>query len=101
MPGKRNVGPNGYVAVSSNGRQLALLEPGQLTVRELASGKEVQVIPLVEQPDLDAQRTISDVGGVAFSPDGTRLAAGVGTAVWIIDAATWKVLRREPFTADR
>jgi serine/threonine protein kinase/WD40 repeat protein len=64
------------VAVSADGRWAAVGGPGQsVTVAELASGREVFTLP----PEG------SDVWCLAWSPDGTKLAAGLSdgaVAVW-------------------
>ncbi len=95
VPGKEHSTPHGYLAVCPKGRHVALLEPDRLTIREVATGKEAHVIPLVATPDLDVPQPIREVGGVAFSPDGTRLAAGIEKDVWVFDTTTWKQPRLE------
>jgi WD40 repeat protein/tetratricopeptide (TPR) repeat protein len=67
------------VAVSADGRWVAAVGPGQrVTVAELPSGREVFTLP----PEG------SDVWCLAWSPDGTKLAAGLSdgsVAVWDLE----------------
>jgi WD40 repeat protein len=96
VPGEKDTDSFGYVAVSPKGL-VALLRPGQLALREVATGKEAHAISLRTLtgagmlPGLDPR----SVTAVAFSPDGARVAAGVDRAVLIFDATTGKYLRGE------
>lgn len=73
---------NRAVALSPDGKTLAIGQDNIIHFHDLASGREVRQL----------KSSLSETSGLAFSPDGKMLASGhAGTAVLLWDLATGKV----------